>query len=349
MNRKKIVLSGIVLALGSSHYVAADTATNVQPVKSPQQIESELQQAQHDFEIAQKMFIPYYTGPLITGSASNVPPGNLEFQQYLFLTVDHAQYNGHRKSIDVPNTYVVNPLALLQTGITKWWDINTIPQGYFRWNRGHYGANFADLPVLFGFQLATETPYRPKIRLLIGEIFPTGKYKHLSPSKNGLDSTGAGAYQTSIGLNTSKVFWWSKLHPFAMRLALSYNIPNNKASARDFNAYGGGYGTKGKVAVGNSYSADLGMELSLTQKWVLANDIVYTQSDKSTFRGTPGVTAEGLPAVNGSPSSDQLSLAPAIEYNVTENGGFIGGLWFTVTGRNSANFLSLVLSYTQVF
>lgn len=328
---------------------ANQNASQSQPVKSPEQIESEIQSDQRDFEIAQKMFNPWYTGPLITGSASNVSPGNVEFQPYLFLTMDHAQYNGHRKSIDAPNTYIINPLALVQTGITNWWDVNIIPQAFFRWKRGAYGGDFADLPLLFGFQLMKETPYIPKMRLLIGEVFPTGKFNHLSPSKNGLDASGAGVFATSFGFNISKVFWWSKLHPFAMRLATTYNVSDNKVSVRGFNAYGGGYGTKGKVSVGNSYSLDLGMELSLTQKWVLANDIVYIASNKSVFRGYAGVTADGLPASAGAPSSDQLSLSPAIEYNVSDTAGFIGGLWFSVTGRNSANFASLVLSYTVLF
>lgn len=349
MNRRKIALNGIAIALGATSYLAADSATNVQSVKSPQQIETEIQQAQYDFEIAQKMFIPYYTGPLITGSASNVPSGHINIQPYLFLTVNHAQYNGHRKSINTPNTYIINPVFTFQAGLTSWMDVTLLPQAAFKWQKGHNADKFGDLPLQFGFQLYKETPYIPNFRFILGQSFPTGSYRSLNPHKLGLDATGSGVFSGLVGLNISKVFWWWKLHPVAVRLANMYAFSENKASVRGYNAYGGGHGTHGKVSVGNSFSTDLGIEVSLTQKWVFATDVAYTCQAKSTFRGNPGDASEGIVPTNGAPSSDQLSLSPSIEYNVSDSAGFIGGVWFSVTGRNSANFASLVLSYTVLF
>lgn len=40
-----------------------------------------------------------------------------------------------------------------------------------------------------------------------------------------------------------------------------------------------------------------------------------------------------------------LSLAPALEYNLTENIGLIGGCWFTLEGRNVPSFFSGVLQF----
>jgi hypothetical protein len=351
MTRKLLIL---FLALSSIIY-GDESIESAQPdqvtenIKSPEQIEQEIQTAQHDFDIAKKMFIPWYTGPLITGAANNVPPGSLLLQSYLYFTINHAQYNNHRRSVNTPNTYILNPLVVIETGITKWLDITTVPQAFFRWKKGHFASNFADLPLQLGFQIYRETPYIPSIRLLVGEIFPTGKYQHLNPHKLGIDATGAGVFATTVGLNLSKVFWWFKLHPFATRLATSYVVPDDHASVDGFNAYGGGFHTDGTVKVGNTFNTDLGLELSLTQKWVLAMDIAYTYSNKSTFSGKPGETATGTAAANGAPSSDQLSLSPAIEYNYSDVAGFIGGVWFSVYGRNSPNFASIVLSYYIVF
>jgi hypothetical protein len=336
----------------SLYCVASATAATTapkQPIESPQQIQMELQGAQQDFEIAQKMFIPWYTGPLITGSANNVAQGHANIQPYLFLTLNHGRYTNNRKSINTPNTYIINPLLIVQAGILPWLDVTVSPQGFFKWEKGHNGQGFGDLPLQFGFQIKKETPYIPSFRFILGETFPTGRYKKLSPSKLGLDSSGGGVYATSFGLNISKVFWWSKLHPTAIRSATSYTVSNGKASVRDFNAYGGGEGTNGRVAVGNTVSTDLGVEVSLTQKWVFATDFVYTYSSKDVFTGDQGVLVDGVAPVTGGPSSDQFSISPAIEYNVTDTGGFIGGVWFSVTGRNSANFASIVLSYTQFF
>jgi hypothetical protein len=48
--------------------------------------------------------------------------------------------------------------------------------------------------------------------------------------------------------------------------------------------------------------------------------------------------------VNGGPSSSQYSLAPAIEYNWSQNIGLIGGVWFTVAGQNISQFNSIVIA-----
>ncbi len=78
-------------------------------------------------------------------------------------------------------------------------------------------------------------------------------------------------------------------------------------------------------------------------------DIVYTATERTKFAGNPGFTAAGTPATVGSGYSDNLSLAPAIEYNWSESAGFIGGVWFSVYGRNSLNFAQAVLSVTFSF
>lgn len=334
-----LFLAGIAVIFGE----------NTPDLKSPEDIQLEINQAQTDFEIAQKMFIPWYTGPLITSSANNVAPGHFNIQTYLYLTVNHAQFNAKRQSISAPNSYVISPLVVLQAGLTSWLDMTLIPQVTFKWQSGEFASNFNDLSLTFGFQLARETIYFPNMRLFLGESFPTGKYNNLDPKKTGLDAMGSGAFQTTLGMTISKIFWWLKLHPIATRLSGSFSVADHKANVTNFNAYGGTYGTDGKVQVGNTLNLDLGLEFSLTQRWVFATDIVYTASSKSSFSGTKGITPLGLPAEVGAPSSDSFSLSPAIEYNVTDTQGFIGGIWFPLTGRNSANFVTLMLSYTAYF
>lgn len=339
----------IPLALFACWQLSAQEVNDSRGIKSAEQIQLELDQAERDFQTAQKMFIPWYTGPLITGSANNVPKRKVNVQVYLYFTTQYAQFTKNWKSENVPNVYTLNPLILIQRGLSDWLDFTFIGQWLFKWRKDAYTQHCGDTSTQFGFQLLKQDAHRPSIRLVLGESYPTGKFRNLNPNKNGIDATGAGAYQTSIGLNFNKIFWQIKLHPISLRITGQYVIPDAKVKVRNFHAYGGGLGTRGKVKVGQTLNIDIGVEVSLTQHWVFANDIAYTHSFKSTFHGRPGVTAAGTPAVNGAPSSDQLSLAPAIEYNFNSKAGLIGGVWFTVAGRNSANFVSAVLSYTQLF
>ncbi len=320
-----------------------------QDVKSPQQVEAELDQAQSDFETAQKMFIPWYTGPLITGSANNCPKGKTNVQVYTYFDWAYAEFNDHRKSNNIDTIFTFQPLGLVQRGLTDWLDFTLVADGYFKWSDGKYGQSFGDMSATFGFQIIKQTPYIPSVRVTLGETFPTGKYQRLNPNRIGLDAGGAGIFATTVGLNVSKVFWQMPLHPIAWRFTGTYEFPNNKASVKSFNAYGGGFGTKGDVRVGQTLNLDTAIEYSFTQKWVFACDIAYTYTMDSSFKGIVGSGSDGSVASVGAPSSDNLSLAPAIEYNPNDYSGFIGGIWFSVTGRNSSNFAAVILSYTHLF
>ena len=311
---------------------------------SREQIEGEIIQAQRDFKTAQEMFIPWYTGPLITGSAENVPKGKINIQPYLYGTITYAEFNNSRSSKSIPNIYTFNPVFVFQAGITSFLDFTIIPEAIFNWSQGRSAQLFGDLPLQIGFQIINETENIPAIRFIVGENFPTGKYNKLTASKTDVQVSGAGVYATTLGLNISKIFWWEALHPIRMRLATLYTIPNHDAHVQGFNAYGGGFGTSGTVDVGQSFDADFGFEYSITEHWVFAIDLAYNFTAKSRFSGNLARATS-----NNTPSSDNLSIAPAIEYNPNNTGGFIGGIWLPITGRNSSNFVSLVLSYTQLF
>ena len=90
-------------------------------------------------------------------------------------------------------------------------------------------------------------------------------------------------------------------------------------------------------------------EFILNQKWVLAPDNVYIHADATQFYGTLGTTAAGLPATVGTPSSEQISLAPAIEYNFSANFGIEAGCWFAAWGRNTTEFRSGVINFAYTY
>lgn len=319
--------------------------------KSPEEIQAELDSAEAQFARAQKMFNPWYTGPIVTASPSMMPVGQGNMQPYLFIADNYAAFNEDRESIGLPSNLVqVKGQYVLQTGVSETTDFIIVPGGIASWQSGQFGGGFLDLSATYGFLVHSQTRYTPQVKFQITETFPTGKYQNLSFNGLMLNATGAGCYSTQFGLIFGKLFFWTTQHPFNTRLFFGYQV-STSVHVENFNAYGGGFKTRGTVHPGNNFQADLGLELSLTEKWVLATDIVYTATNRTTFSGHPGFTdiGEHTPASVGSGYNDNLSIAPAIEYNWSSSAGFIGGAWFSVYGRNSLNFAQAVLSITYGF
>ena len=88
-------------------------------IKSPEEIRQELDDAERQLARAEEMFDPWYTGPLLTPSASMMPPGYANTQGYLFFTQNYAAFNEDRKSVSFAHdTYNLNPVDILQFGVT---------------------------------------------------------------------------------------------------------------------------------------------------------------------------------------------------------------------------------------
>ncbi|MBX7067149.1 MAG: hypothetical protein K1X28_07955 [Parachlamydiales bacterium] len=330
---QKIPMRLFILFLGLLPMIAWS-----QDQKSPEEIQKELDAAEAKYKQAKEMFNPWYTGPLVTPSASMMPPGYANIQPYLFVTGSWAAYDSERHVVSrKDNVYSLQVVPPMQIGITNTMDFVFGPAAIVNWQGGHTGGGFNDLGTTIGFPILRQTLYLPGMKFTIAESFPTGKYQHLSTNGLGLNATGSGAYATTFGYAISKVIWWTYPYPMNVRAFLGYTVSTD-VHVEEFNAYGGGFGTKGKVSPGNRLTADFGMEVSFTQRWVFALDVVYTATNRTKFHGNPGLNADGTVAGVGGPYSDNLSLAPAIEYNWNENLGILWGVQFSVYGRNSSVF-----------
>lgn len=317
--------------------------------ESPQKIEKELMSAEAQYERAKKMFNPWYTGPLVTPSASMMPPGSADIQPYLFIGGNYGTYNKDREAVSIPhNSYSLQETTILLTGVTDSVDFTIATGGIANWENHKNGGGYNDVTATVGFCILKQTLYIPAMKFTIAETFPTGKYKNLSSNGLGLNATGGGSYQTQFGLGMSKIIWWIYEHPLHLRYFVGYTVPT-PVHVKGFNAYGGGFGTHGIVHVGKSFTSDLGMEWSFTQRWVLAMDVVYVLQNETKFHGHPGVLANGAPAAVGTGYNDNLSLAPALEYNWNENLGVVAGVQFSVYGRNSPVFAKGQFSVTYTW
>lgn len=319
------------------------------PHKSPQEIQQELDAAEKQFQQAKDMFNPWYSGPLLTGSASMMPPGSVNIQPYIFVNDNFARYNANRHSHSLAHDLInLNPTVTIQTGLTEWMDTIWTLQGNVNWQNGQSAGGFGDMTGQIGLRVVKQGLWMPGVKVYFNQTFPTGNYKNLSSTKSGLEATGSGTYQTSFSLNVAKILLWDTGHPLSLRLSLNYYAPS-AVRVTGFNAYGGGFNTSGSVHPGNSFKLSFGTEVSLTQRWVFANDLVYTTASSTSFNGALGTTSTGAVASMTSPSNDSLSLAPALEYNFNANVGILAGTWFTVYGRNSSDFISGILSVQGTF
>ncbi len=289
---------------------------------------------------------PWFTGPLLAPSGHVIPPDHANIEPYVYCTVNTGKYDTHWNSFSTPNFYSGLFQLPIQIGLCPRLDFQFTPQVFYNETQGEHTVGFGDIPVGFDIQLLSDTAtgWWPAIRLSLKANIPLGSYQKLDPNKLGTDAIGAGSWIPAVALVFSRLFHIKDLHYINGRLAFNYSVPT-PVHVRGFNTYGGGFGTAGTAYPGNNFSVDFGFEYSLTQRWVIASDFLYAHSNKDRFSGSPGtLSIGGSPASVTNGSSEQFSLAPALEYNWNANVGIIGGVWFTVAGRNVAQFASGIIA-----
>lgn len=293
---------------------------------------------------------PWFTGPLIAPRGTAIPYGDFELDTYIYASSFTGNYNSNWNEESSPLFFSFNPQLLTFTGLTSWIDIQIVPQYFYQVSQGKHSSGFGDLLVGFDFQLYSdeEKGWFPGVKFNVSALFPTGKFQRLNPDLHLTDLRGGGSFVSSMNLVLYKAYHLYDEHFLSMTISGAYAIPSS-AHVHDFNAYGGGFGTRGRVTVGNTFTGILSFEYSLTRNWALALDSVWSQTERSTFKGDLGVDAFGEEASVGFPSSENLSFTPAIEYNFSENSGIIAGCWFSAMGRNSQVFRNAVMNLYLYF
>jgi hypothetical protein len=281
---------------------------------------------------------PWMTGPLLAPSGKTIPAGHVNFEPYGFYTM----YPGNFRNVEL--------LPVLTVGVTNFLDVQTSLPVDHSWNHGQQGGNIGDYSLGIGLQVLREQEHSwvPNLRMTIQEVFPTGKFDHLNPNKLGTDQTGIGAYQTAIGFHFQKLKDFGNDHYLRSRLSLLGSWASD-VHVEGASVFGGNDITEGDIKPGNSFSADLAFEYSLTQHWVPVFELLFVDSNSSDFNGNPGLTPGGVIDSIGGGGGTQLSLAPALEYNFSPQLGVIGGVWFAVTGPSGGGFTSLALAVNYYF
>lgn len=290
------------------------------------------------------------TGTLLSFYSQNVEPGHFLVNPYLLLSSNYGYFDKSWSRKNVKNLYELELLLFLQVGLTKFIDLTLVLDGVYSKVGKVDSLQLADTQIYLGFQFLRDIPnsYVPDFRVLIGESFPTGKYDNLDENKLLADGVGSGSYETAFGFALQKRFFITEQNPLFVNLSFLYFLPSN-VSIEGFSIFGGGFGTEGTVSAGDYYFLNLGTEYRVNDTWSVALDMRFDHGNSSKFSGDEGVDNEALINEFILPSSEQFSLAPSLDYHPTTNFSVISGVWFTVAGRNSDSFASLVTSVAYYF
>jgi hypothetical protein len=285
---------------------------------------------------------PWLTGSLLAPSGHTTAPGGISISPTLTYSDGFGIYDSHRHKISTIESDTFNPSIDFSYGLTPWMDVGLGIPYVFNSKNGESDHGLSDIKLKVGFQAmnAVAGSWVPDVKFTLAEVLPTGKYQRLDPVRNGTDAAGAGSYQTSLTMTVQKMWHLANDHFLRGRLGLGYNVPSH-VNVHGVNAYGGAANTEIRVKPGKTFTADLGAEYTLNQNWAAAMDFSYSSESKNRFTGSAGT---GGDVSISTPSSDSFSMAPAIEYNFNEDLGVIAGVWFTISGRDSRDFVSGVVS-----
>ncbi|GLQ46272.1 hypothetical protein GCM10007862_13230 [Dyella lipolytica] len=284
----------------------------------------------------------WWTGPMLANSAATLPPGHFLFEPYLYdIRSPGADSFGSR-------TYILY-------GLVNRLSIGVIPVfGYNHVNNGRSSSSigFGDFTLQAQYRLTEFHPgsWIPTTAIQLQETLPTGRYDQLGDRPS--DGLGAGAYSTTIALNTQTYFWLANGRILRTRFDLSGSF-SRAANVEGVSVYGTNAGFRGTVKPGTSFYADLAFEYSMTQRWVLALDMTYSYNSNTRVNGVNVQEINGLPyaqnvTLNSGPS-EAYGVAPAIEYNWTSNIGVLLGTRIIFGGHNTVGTVTPAIALNVVY
>ncbi|MGA2646626.1 MAG: hypothetical protein ABSF15_18085 [Candidatus Sulfotelmatobacter sp.] len=275
----------------------------------------------------------WWTGPLLANSAATLPRGHYLAEPYIYDIIGpHSQLFGSR-------AYVLYGLTnKLTTGVIPIVGYNQPDQG-----PNSSGVKVGDITLLGQYRLTQfhEHSWVPTTAIEVQQTFPSGKYDHLGTRPS--DGLGAGAYTTTVSLNTQTYFWLPNGRILRTRLDVSQSVSGG-VDVEDASVYGTSKGFRGRAEPGKSLTVDLAPEYSLTRQWVLALDALYEHNGSTSVMGTQN--AKNLRQNSG--SSWAYGFAPAVEYNVSPKLGVIFGARLIAPGHNSSLTVAPVMAINFV-
>jgi len=315
---------------------------------------------------------PWFTGPLLSGSPVVTPLGTVN--TYLDMLSQHNSgiYQNDYDFISTPRYLSSDFSPSFVYGLTNDVDFG-VELDYLRnQNEGQSYSGLGDTNMNLGFQLMTQgtSKNRSNIKLTLHQLFPTGRYDQLDPQYYTSNALGVGSYHTGISIVGQHLFALQESHYLNVYGGMTLTYASS-LRLHGLSTYGGGRETDGIIYPGDSLTADLAAEYLISKNWVAVIEGYFLGQRASHFVGrvgnNPAAFIEGrlpsepgshrilfnriMPNLHnlgnyekiGSGNVAQITLAPALEYNFSDDIGIIGGAWFSVSGKNAPAFFTTML------
>ncbi len=274
----------------------------------------------------------WFTGALLTPNAKTVPYGHPGLEFVLVGSENYGRFDSKWNLCHIPSMWGIAPYFDFQASFNKIIGFELIGSVITNFCQGASFTHLQDTIYRLGFQISNDksNSWIPDFRILVQEIFPTGKYQKFSPSKKGTDSTGEGSFQTGVHLVVQKLFNQIGKHSFRLRADIGYSVPA-PVRVRGINYYGGTSDTSGKVYPGKFFITYIFGEIALNRKCAIALELNYQHGMRGEFSGKD-------PSKINVASFDELCALPEFQYTLTKNMGLVFGGWFTLAGKNTTAF-----------
>lgn len=295
----------------------------------------------------------WWTGPMLAPSASTLPRGHFLLEPYFYDVTVQGRFDsaGTRHGATHSNSF--GSLTYFLYGLADKFTIGAIPiVGYNQVSAQQSSSHpeMGDLSIHMQYRVSQfhEGSWAPTISIGLEESFPIGRYDRLGNRPS--DALGSGAYTTTLGLYSQRLFWLPNGRILRMRLNV---LPafSRHVDLTDVSVYGTEEGFRGRAYPGKSIFVDGAWEYSVTRRWVLALDATYRHDGATLVIGynkLSGGLQNGSSIQINSGSSYAFGLAPAIEYNCTRNLGFLLGARLIPHGSNTAMTITPALAINYV-
>jgi hypothetical protein len=265
----------------------------------------------------------WFTGSLEAPSPALPKAGLVAIEPYVIYQHNTGQYDNmgtHQPvSHDVDQT---DSVTLFKYGITDRLSIQALTAFAHVWNDQNSVTGISDLPIEFDYRFNNENNKTgfPSVTASVGISLPVGDYQHLGVP---LDGLGTGTYAFKQGLLLQSLFDTAHHHPVRLRLYGVALEPLANVTLHDTTVYGTTQGFVGHAAPGFAGNLGLGAGYCLTQRWVLAFDLIQKFAHGSRLVGIDG---NGNSVNTQQSGSARTGIAPAVEYNFSSHLGMIAGV-----------------------